>query len=46
MRMVTSLAGNDVTRTETVRQSYLYDIMFTLQALAIENKRLKENLNS
>ena len=46
MRMVTSLAGNDVTRTEKVRQSYLYDIMFTLQALAIENKRLKENLNS
>jgi hypothetical protein len=46
MKMVTSLANNDVTRTEKVRQSYLYDIMFTLQALAVENKRLNENTKS
>lgn len=42
MKLVTSLASNDVTKSNEVRQSYLYDIMFTLQALSLENKRIKE----
>lgn len=46
MKMVTTLANNDVTRSDQVRQSYLYDIMFTLQALAVENKRIRESLKN
>jgi len=46
MKMVTSLANNNVTRSDLVRQSYLYDIMFTLQALSVENKRIRESLKN
>ena len=41
MKQVNSLSENDVTRLDKVRQSYLYEVMFTLQAIIVENNKLK-----
>lgn len=46
MRLVNSLASNDVTRTEQVRQSYLYDVMFTLQSIILHDRKLKETIKT
>jgi hypothetical protein len=42
MKLVNSLADNDVTKSEKVRQAYIYDTMFALQALMIQDRKLKE----
>ena len=44
MRLVSSLADNDVTKVEAVRESYLYDTMFSLQAMARQYKKMKEQM--
>ncbi|HNW55247.1 MAG TPA: hypothetical protein PKN21_13305, partial [Bacteroidales bacterium] len=42
MRLVSSLADNDVTKAEAVRETYLYDTLFTLQGMAKQYKKMKE----
>jgi hypothetical protein len=42
MRLVTSLADNDVTKAEAVRAAYLYDTLFSLQSMAKQYKKMKE----
>lgn len=46
MRLVSSLADNDVTRAEAVRAAYLYDTLFSLQAMAKQYKKIKEQANA
>lgn len=46
MKMVNSLADNDVTKNNEVRQSYLYDVMFTLQSIMIQDRKMKKNIKN
>jgi hypothetical protein len=46
MKMVNSLANNDVTQVEKVRQAYLYDVMFTLQSLIVQTREMKESIKT
>lgn len=42
MIIVNSLANNDVTKNEKIRKTYLYEVMFALQQICINNKKLEE----
>lgn len=42
MRMVNGLAENDVTKHEAVRQTYLIEMMVTIDEIARQNEELKE----
>jgi len=40
MKLVNALSESDVTKKEQVRKSYLYDVLITLEELAIQRKKL------
>lgn len=44
MKLVNALSQNDVTKNEQVRKSMLYEVLITLQEIALQNKRLEESL--
>ena len=46
MKMVNSLANNDVTKNNEVRQSYLYDVMFTLQSIVVQDRKMKASIKN
>lgn len=46
MKMVNSLASNDVTKSNEVRQSYLYDVLFTLQSIILQDKQMKASMKT
>jgi hypothetical protein len=42
MRVVDALAGNDLTKKQTVKSSLLYDALFTLEIAAENNEKMKK----
>lgn len=42
MKLVDALANNDVTKNEQIRQTYLYEVMVSLQAAAEQKERIEE----
>lgn len=42
--LVNALTNNDVTKTEQVRQSYLYEVMVALNAIALQNIEMEKSL--
>ncbi len=46
MRLVNSMANNDVTKSDQVRQTYIYDTMFALQAILIQDRKMKDALKT
>jgi hypothetical protein len=45
MKMVNALAQSDVTKNEKIRQTYLYEVLETLNELALQNIEMKEKFD-
>ena len=42
MKMVNALTNNDVTKNNELRSAYMYEVLITMEALAVQDRKMKE----